>query len=1070
MSFSLDVIRARKGDCLILHYGEEDNPRMMLIDGGPSNVYAPFLKPRLDAIREQRDLPDGKPLPIDVLLISHVDDDHIKGILELTTELREQAQSKEPLEFKVGTLWHNSFDDLLKTTPRELKAEAQFGAAALAGEIELDHEEFDVAKVLASIPQGRTLRLDAQFLKWVINKQFDKQLILASKTARPVKLPGGLTLTVVGPMKPELQALQKAHDDWVKKNKQKTTAALAAFIDKSVPNLSSIVLLAEADGKSMLLTGDARGDKILDGLELVGRLRPGESMHVHLLKVPHHGSSNNLETVFFQRVTADHYVFSGDGEHGNPERETLEMLLEARGNEPFTLHFTYDIGQIDDERKRDWEKEQAKEKKRGKKKDIREDWDPKKHSLSAVFDEHPELKEKLRVVEPGKAHLIVAGSPPATAAVAPRSRRNGRGATAALASVTTDETAPLSIPRDLVDFLLLGSTEDHRQLQDSPILGDVWLAFASEPSGAHDLLITPHRETTAGRVARAIAKGIKEVGRTTLKQADAPDIAYLQGLVAARLRFREVLRVVMPLTMWWRDQRIVQSLMQDEAPELIKGSIHKLLASFRARLPHQSPRRAEGGSEHVDSLQRYIALAALILWAAEPPKRSVRGAAADVLDIVDRFEESFDQVIQELVALLESIRRDWKDGWGAEYDGKQKRLPAIFQVSMNRRPMTAMEKSIPAVKADAARTLFSVDCSRITWGILDSGIDGAHDAFRGHDGNSRVRRTFDFTRIRDILSFDDFQGVAAANRLKSLIDGTQLQSNPKEARTLLERLQADAEEERPLNWGLIERFVRLEKPPAPPNIHGTHVAGILGAKEVGDNPRGMCPDIQLYDFRVLAKTMEDTEFAVIAALQYIRYINELHNHITIHGVNLSLSIPHNVRNYACGRTPICNECERMIENGVVVVAAAGNRGYQSFETKDGTFENYAAFSITDPGNTESVITVGSTHRNWPHTYGVSFYSSRGPTGDGRLKPDLVAPGERIQAPTRNGEWGLESGTSMAAPHVSGAAAMLLARYVELIGQPRRVKRILCESATDLGRERTFQGNGMLDVLRAFQSI
>ena len=48
--------------------------------------------------------------------------------------------------------------------------------------------------------------------------------------------------------------------------------------------------------------------------------------------------------------------------------------------------------------------------------------------------------------------------------------------------------------------------------------------------------------------------------------------------------------------------------------------------------------------------------------------------------------------------------------------------------------------------------------------------------------------------------------------------------------------------------------------------------------------------------------------------------------------------------------------------------------------------------------------------------------------------------------------------------------MLMARYSELIGQPRRVKDILCRSATDLGREKSFQGNGMLDVLRAFQSI
>jgi len=117
-----------------------------------------------------------------------------------------------------------------------------------------------------------------------------------------------------------------------------------------------------------------------------------------------------------------------------------------------------------------------------------------------------------------------------------------------------------------------------------------------------------------------------------------------------------------------------------------------------------------------------------------------------------------------------------------------------------------------------------------------------------------------------------------------------------------------------------------------------------------------------------------------------------------------------------------------------------------------------------------VITVGATHRYWPHTYGVSFFSSRGPTGDGRLKPDLVAPGEKIRATVPGGEWGDLDGTSMAAPHVSGAAAMLMARYSELIGQPRKIKDILTRSATDLGRERTFQGHGMLDVLRAFQSI
>jgi serine protease AprX len=117
-----------------------------------------------------------------------------------------------------------------------------------------------------------------------------------------------------------------------------------------------------------------------------------------------------------------------------------------------------------------------------------------------------------------------------------------------------------------------------------------------------------------------------------------------------------------------------------------------------------------------------------------------------------------------------------------------------------------------------------------------------------------------------------------------------------------------------------------------------------------------------------------------------------------------------------------------------------------------------------------VITVGATHRSKPHVYGVSYFSSRGPTGDGRVKPDLVAPGEKILSTTPGGGSAVKDGTSMAAPHVSGAAALLMARHRELLGKPQRVKKILCDAATDLGRERYFQGGGMLDVLRAIQSV
>ncbi len=134
-----------------------------------------------------------------------------------------------------------------------------------------------------------------------------------------------------------------------------------------MPNLSSIVVLAELGGKSILLTGDARGDKILEGMELVGLIEKDGKRHVDILKVPHHGSDNNMETIFFQRVTADHYVFSGDGEHGNPERATLEMLLEARGDDAeYQIHLTYPVDEIDEERKEDWEKEQGQGEEAGK--------------------------------------------------------------------------------------------------------------------------------------------------------------------------------------------------------------------------------------------------------------------------------------------------------------------------------------------------------------------------------------------------------------------------------------------------------------------------------------------------------------------------------------------------------------------------------------------------------------------------------------------------------------------------------------------------------------------------------
>jgi subtilisin family serine protease len=188
--------------------------------------------------------------------------------------------------------------------------------------------------------------------------------------------------------------------------------------------------------------------------------------------------------------------------------------------------------------------------------------------------------------------------------------------------------------------------------------------------------------------------------------------------------------------------------------------------------------------------------------------------------------------------------------------------------------------------------------------------------------------------------------------------------------------------------------------------------------------------------------------------------------------------------------------DQLVSSGVLVVVAAGNTGY-GYALDDAERQMRLPFGMTinDPGNAQHAITVGSTSTR-PHTTGVSYFSSKGPTGDGRLKPDLVAPGERVvsagagrlleqalarqpgtPAPDTDPALGPasptyveDSGTSMAAPHVSGVAAGFLSVHREFIGRPEDVKRILMDSATDLGRVSTFQGAGLVDAMRAIQSV
>jgi hypothetical protein len=333
--FVLEALRAKHGDALLLHYGTKKSPRLAIVDGGPGGVYADALKPRLLEIRAERKLPEETALDIELMLVSHLDADHITGILELMRKLRDLRQAKKPLPWKIGRFWHNAFDDL---TGGKNAALASTNTSLSTASVIADFPQIEGASnMLASVGQGRELRDLVKFFGLDGNAPFNG---IVKEPHKPIKL-DALELTVLGPDEKNLATLQKDWDTKVRellaKAGKAAKAELADYVDKSVYNLSSIVVLAKADKKTMLLTGDARGDFTLTALRKAGLLKEGKPFEVDLLKLPHHGSDRNVDQGYFDSIQAKHYVISADGRFTNPDVPTLEMISKSRKDDDFTI-------------------------------------------------------------------------------------------------------------------------------------------------------------------------------------------------------------------------------------------------------------------------------------------------------------------------------------------------------------------------------------------------------------------------------------------------------------------------------------------------------------------------------------------------------------------------------------------------------------------------------------------------------------------------------------------------------------------------------------------------------------
>ena len=449
------------------------------------------------------------------------------------------------------------------------------------------------------------------------------------------------------------------------------------------------------------------------------------------------------------------------------------------------------------------------------------------------------------------------------------------------------------------------------------------------------------------------------------------------------------------------------------------------------------------------------------LWVREATARIIEGAGVNKDPHNQGINEERSKLTsQYLFALLEAHVIRTLVNWDAEENGQRESKDgassprAIYHIWPDFEIRALTTKSISTVKADAARASFAALGDEIVWAVMDSGIDVNHRHFSSHHNTELVAP----------LEHLDFTG----------------QDRPKED----------------------------------PNGHGTHVAGIIAGEMSSSTATdstsdgtfavvrgrdeqgvvsynkikitaisGMAPKCKLVSLRVLDEKGRGDVSSLIAAIAKIQEINGHGRRLLIHGVNISVGNDFDPEWFACGQSPLCTEVDHLVRSGVVVVVAAGNSGYGLLQSKfTGVVAAGMALTINDPGNSAEAITVGSTHRDMPHVYGVSYFSSKGPTGDGRSKPDLVAPGEKIiscaagatraKATEKQGacDYVEDSGTSMAAPHVSGVIAAFLSIRREFIGQPDKVKEVFLSTATDLKRERYFQGYGLVDLMRAIQSV
>ncbi len=377
------MFQSAQGDCLLL--SDTGDKTRILVDGGMPAAYTDHVAATLTKFRKAKK-------KIDLLYVSHVDQDHIGGVLrmlddEVLWRVHEHQKStgntkhKPPAALRppeISEIWHNSFHDQLKKNAgpiEELLAAAApiLSAAEVQEIVEAGQQQ---AGLITSIAEAIRVsrRISASQLNIKLNAPAKGKMMMRRSAQGPIKV-GGFKTTILGPSSGDLEVLRKAWNKWLKENGDRVKALRkAARADEkklgasefdrllatmvlqaeafgnpasvTPPNIASLTLLVEEGGKTILLTGDAKWDQVIDGLAKTGHLQANQPLAIDIIKVPHHGSENNVvETTLLDRTVGKHYVFCGNGHSSNPEVDVVELMVKHRMKQPGNFKYWFNCSE-----------------------------------------------------------------------------------------------------------------------------------------------------------------------------------------------------------------------------------------------------------------------------------------------------------------------------------------------------------------------------------------------------------------------------------------------------------------------------------------------------------------------------------------------------------------------------------------------------------------------------------------------------------------------------------------------------------------------------------------------------